>query len=346
MARAARDVREAVVGADDSGSDISPAAVLTAFVDAARNADSYTDALRAVLASVCAELRVESAALLERRDGSAMEYRCLVGVGGLDAAAPVVAADGFLITRLRAYPLPLPFAPNELSALAEWAAAHRPERFDEVRALAAAGIRLAVPLRTRREILGVLLLTERSFSAHEKQVLRACADQFALMIQNARLTDRVVEQETLRRDIALASDVQRRLLPDAPPLSEFADFAAASVPARRIGGDYYDFVELRDRDIGIALADVSGKGVAAALIMSVVQASLRIISSEGGIAPPRLVARMNEFVYRSTPASKYATFFYAQLDEGCRQLRYVNAGHNPPYLFRAGRGSTVGGASP
>ena len=145
-------------------------------------------------------------------------------------------------------------------------------------------------------------------------MLRACADQFALMIENARLTDCVVEQETLRRDIALASDVQRRLLPEAPPHSECVDFAAASVPARRIGGDYYDFVELTGGRIGIALADVSGKGVAAALIMSVVQASLRIISSEGDVPLPRLVARMNEFVYRSTPASKYATFFYAQLE--------------------------------
>ena len=77
-------------------------------------------------------------------------------------------------------------------------------------------------------------------------MLRACAAQFALMIENARLTDWVVEQEMLRRDIALASDVQRRLLPDAPPRTKTADFAAVSVPARRIGGDYYDFVELRD----------------------------------------------------------------------------------------------------
>ncbi len=349
MQRAVRDIRQAV-GGDDSGSDVSPADVLTAFVDAARSADSYTGALRAVLASVCDELRVESAALLERRDGSQADYRCLVAAGALETAAPVVAADGFLITRLRAYPLPLPFAPNELDALAEWAAAHRPDRLDEIRALAAAGVRLAVPLRTRSEILGVLLLGERpqraGFSAHEKQVLRACADQFALMIENARLTDRVVEQETLRRDIALASDVQRRLLPDAPPRAECADFAAISVPARRIGGDYYDFVELRDGAIGIALADVSGKGVAAALIMSVVQASLRIISSEGDVPPPRLVARMNQFVYRSTPASKYATFFYAQLDEQRRQLRYVNAGHNAPYLLRAGRQSTADSASP
>ena len=346
MQRAVRDIRQ-TVGGDDSGSDVSPAHVLTAFVDAARSANSYSGALRAMLASVCEELHVESAALLERRDGSTPEYRCLVAVGALETAAPVVAADGFLITRLRAYPLPLPFAPNELDALAEWAAVHRPERLDEIRALAAAGVRLAVPLRTRSGILGVLLAGERphrsGFSAHERQVLRAGADQFALMIENVRLTDRVVEQETLRRDIALASEVQRRLLPEAPPRAEGVEFAAASVPARRIGGDYYDFVELRDRGIGIALADVSGKGVAAALIMSGVQASLRLISSEGDVPLPRLVARMNEFIYRSTPASKYATFFYAQLDEQ-RRLRYVNAGHNAPYLLRAGWRSTAGSA--
>src|SRR5262245_31093742 len=346
MQSAVRDIREAVDGGD-SGSDISAPDVLTAFVDAARSADTYTGALRAVLTSVCEELRVESAALLARREGSEADYRCLVAAGALEAAAPAIATDGFLITRLRSYPRPLPFASTELAALAEWAVAHRPERLDEIRALAAAGVRLAVPLRTRSEILGVLLLGQRAqragFSVHEKQVLRAGADQFALMIENARLTERVVEQETLRRDIALASDVQRRLLPDAPPRADCADFAAISVPARRIGGDYYDFVELRDREIGIALADVSGKGVAAALIMSVVQASLRIISSEGDVAPPRLVARMNQFVYQSTPTSKYATFFYAQLDE--RRLRYVNAGHNAPYLFRAGRASTADGVS-
>jgi sigma-B regulation protein RsbU (phosphoserine phosphatase) len=79
--------------------------------------------------------------------------------------------------------------------------------------------------------------------------------------------------------------------------------------------------------------------------MSAVQASLRIISSEGDVPPPRLVARMNTFVYGSTPASKYATFFYAQLDAQRRQLRYVNAGHNAPYLFRAVRQSTADGAS-
>jgi sigma-B regulation protein RsbU (phosphoserine phosphatase) len=296
-----------------------------------------------------AELGVESAALVERRVDTDGDYRCLVATGALETTAPMIAGDGFLIRRLRAYPRPMPFAPDDLGALAGWAAAHRPDRLDEIRALAAAGVRLAVPLRTRNEILGVLLLGERSqragFSMREKQALRACADQFALMIENARLTDRVVGQETLRRDIALASEVQRRLLPEAPPRAELVEFAAASVPARSIGGDYYDFVELGDGRIGIALADVSGKGIAAALIMSVVQASLRIISSGGDVQPPRLVALINQFVYRSTPASKYATFFYAQLDERRRQLRYVNAGHNPPYLLRANPRSIGGSAA-
>jgi predicted permease len=356
--RAVRDIRAAVGGNEV---DASATEVLSAFVDATRGADSYTAALHAALTSVCDVLGVESAALLARRGSAATDYGCIVATGALAAAAPTIAADGYLIARLHAYPRPLPFAPKELASLAEWAAVHRPERLDEFRRLLAAGVSLAVPLRTRREILGVLLLGERRldaqaagqglphgarFGAHEKQALRVVADQFALMIENSRLTDRVVDQEALRRDIALASDVQRHLLPDVPPRGECADFTAISIPARRIGGDYYDFITLPEQGIGIALADVSGKGVAAALIMSVVQASLRILSSERDMPPPRLVARLNECVYGSTPGGKYVTFFYAELDQQRRQLRYVNAGHNPPYLFRANRPSTADSDSP
>jgi len=167
--------------------------------------------------------------------------------------------------------------------------------------------------------------------------LQNCADQFALTIENARLTGRVVEQEKLRRDMNLAAEIQRGLLPDHPPHTAFAALAAVSLPARSIGGDYYDFVQVGDHQIAIALADVSGKGVAAALIMSVVHASLRVISDEVGISLPDLTAKMNRFLHRSTNSNKYATFFYAQIDERTRELRYVNAGHNPPYLARAAR---------
>ncbi len=342
FARAIRGVKQAVaIGAP------APTAptLLTEFVGAARAADSFDDALRSALATLCRRLGVESAALLDRDADS--PYRKRVGVGTFDSADWNIRGDGFLVSRLSAYPMPLPFERGELEMLADWAAANRPDRLEEIRSLAQHGVRMAVPLRTRTEIMGILVMGAAGgrgqYGTVEKQVLRSCADQFALMMENARLTDRVVGQEVLRRDIALAAEVQRRLLPADPPLADIAEFAAISLPARSIGGDYYDFIQIGDQRIGIALADVSGKGVAAALIMSVVQASLRIIASDGDISLPRLAARMNEFLYRTTPGNKYATFFYAQVDGDRRQLRYVNAGHNPPYLMRARQSGDAAG---
>jgi sigma-B regulation protein RsbU (phosphoserine phosphatase) len=167
------------------------------------------------------------------------------------------------------------------------------------------------------------------------QLLAGAGNVFALLIENARLNGRALEQEKLRRDLSLAAEVQKRLLPTELPAVEIAEFSAASLPARSIGGDYYDFIDVGGGRLVIALADVSGKGIAAALIMSVVQASLRIIASESEVSLPRLASRMNDFLYRTTPGNKYATFFYALLDSRSRQLRYVNAGHNPPLLVRS-----------
>ena len=315
----------------------APPTLLTEFVAAARSAGSFDDALRSALSTLCGRIGVESAVLLEKNAGGTYQGR--IAIGAFEPAGWTLPGEGFLASRLASYPMPLPFEPGELTALTEWASSNRPDRLDEIRRLGAADVRVAVPMRTRTEILGVLLMGpvrgRTGLGADERQVLRSCADQFALMMENARLTDRVVAQEALRRDLALAAEVQKRLLPSGPPSTGIAEFAAISVPARSIGGDYYDFIQVGDRRIGIALADVSGKGVAAALIMSVVQASLRIIASDGEVSLPRLAAKMNDFLYRSTPGNKYATFFYAQVDVDRRQLRYVNAGHNPPYLVRA-----------
>ena len=313
----------------------TPPTLLTEFVAAARAADSFDGALRSALATLCQRIGVESAVLLEKRDDS---YRRRIGIGSFESIEWVVPGNGFLASRLAAYLMPLPFERDELESVGQWAAANRPERLEEIGLLAQHDVRMVVSLRTRTEIMGLLLMgpaRDRRYGPAEKRVLRSCADQFALMMENARLTDRVVGQEVLRRDLALAVEVQKRLLPSGPPFAAAADFAAISVPARSIGGDYYDFIDVGEHRIGIALADVSGKGVAAALIMSVVQASLRIIASDGEISLPKLAEKMNEFLYRTTPGNKYATFFYAQVDSERRQLRYVNAGHNPPYLVRA-----------
>jgi len=333
--RMARGVRQ-MVASDNARPAVSTSDLLAEFVTAARGAESFTEALQRALATVCARLNVESAALMELESGQAFRVRCSIGDW---RPAFTLPASGFVAGRLAAYPLPLPFTPGELDALIAWAAAQRPERLAEIELLRAAGVRLAVPIQTRTAITGVILLHAPAgrdrHDSSEKQLLGACAGQFALMMENARLTGRVVEQETLRRDLALAADIQRQLLPMEPPVEEAVEFVGLSLPARSIGGDYYDFIRVGEHQIGIALADVSGKGIAAALIMSAVQASLRIISSEDGVSLPQLVERMNHFLYRSTPGNKYVTFFYAQYDSRRRQIRYVNAGHNPPYLVRS-----------
>jgi sigma-B regulation protein RsbU (phosphoserine phosphatase) len=174
----------------------------------------------------------------------------------------------------------------------------------------------------------------------KKQAVDASAGQLALMVENGRLTSRVIEEEKLHRDLEMAAEVQRRLLPHRVPESAAATFATFSLPARSIGGDYYDFLELGDQTIGIAIADVAGKGIAAALIMSLVQASLRL-TAEGAPSLGDLTARMNRFLKQSAGSSRtsYATFFCAAFEERTRRLRYINAGHNPPLVLRGGTGS-------
>jgi serine phosphatase RsbU (regulator of sigma subunit) len=314
----------------------SEGALLADLVGAVRRSQSFPEALRAALATLCRSLNAESAMLLERQ--AAAHYQMTAAVPEFERPY-TLPADGVLVGRLTRYELPLPLRPADLETMARWAEEHRPERTEEIRTLATLGARLAVALRSRREIPGLLLLGSpvgrMDYSAADRRLLRAGAAQLALLIENGRLTDRIVEQEKLRRDLALAAEVQKRLLPHRAPDLDAVSLAAVSVPARSVGGDYYDFIEAGDRRIGIALADVAGKGVAAALIMSVVQASLRILSSEGELSLPQLAAKMNQFLHRATGSNGYATFFYAQLDTNSRTLRYVNAGHLPPYLLRS-----------
>jgi sigma-B regulation protein RsbU (phosphoserine phosphatase) len=199
----------------------------------------------------------------------------------------------------------------------------------------------------RNELIGIISLgpraSGRAFSSEDKQMLRAVAGQMAFIIEHSKLVGRIVEEERLRRELALATEVQQRLFPDAPPASEALELSGFCQPAREVGGDYYDFLKLDNGQIGVAIADVAGKGIAAALLMSIIQASLRsqavaqsqIIGVRNSLA--ELTGVMNRLLWRSTSASSYVTFFYAQFDETSRQLTYVNAGHNPPLMLRAGK---------
>jgi putative ABC transport system permease protein len=323
-----RRVRHAVRGiaAGARRAAVPLAALITDVSGSVRRADSFSEAVRTALATLQERTGARFVMLL-RQTGE--DYR------GESFSLP---GRGFLLNRLRNYPHPLALDEADFQAWLRWAGQFKPEHVTEIERIRDSGTRMAVPLRTRSEIVGLLLLGapagDGSYTNEDKQALSNAADLFALMIENARLSDRALEQEKLRRDLALAGEVQRRLLPPRPPKNGMATLSAYSLPARTVGGDYYDFIDLPGDRLAVAIADVSGKGIAAALLMSVVQASLRALSSEQNLPPARLCGKMNGFLYRSTGTSKYATFFYAVIEAPGRRLRYVNAGHNPPYLAR------------
>jgi predicted permease len=328
--KVARAVRH--LSAQDERPVVPLGTLIGEFADAVRRARSVRDAADASLATLQERTGASSIMLLEKAGG---DYR---------SKACSIPADGVLMSILRHYPHPLFLSPGHFSTWLRWAREFRPECVAEIEALSSAEIQTAVALRTKDDIVGVLLLGSsagrQEYTPAEREVLSSSGDVFALMLENARLTDRAVEQEKVRRDLATAAEVQRRLLPPQAPQSAAATFAAFTLPARTIGGDYYDFLDLGGDQVGIAVADVSGKGIAAALLMSVVQASLRVISSHRRSSPSELAAQMNRFLYQATGANKYATFFYAEVDPSSGRLRYVNAGHNPPYLVRCANGAT------
>ena len=312
-------------------------AVLTEFAQAARGAGSFPEAFQIALDILCASIGAQSARLLENVSGDA--YRSTTA-SPRELAPLGIPAHGFLVKRLKFHAYPMPLSAGDFDTWLRWAHESKPEYLAELETLQSSGAALAAPLRAKNEIVGVLLLGPPSdraeYTGAEKQLLSNCADQLALMIENSRLTGRVLEEEKLRRDLDLAAEVQKRLLPERAPDAGTAQLAAFSLPARTVGGDYYDFLELGGGRIGIALADIAGKGIAAALLMSVVQASLRVIAAEGDASLPELAARLNRLLHRSTKSNSYATFFYAHFDPGSLRLNYVNAGHNPPYVVREG----------
>src|ERR1035441_7803545 len=239
---------ESWTAASAHGEDLPPspdADMMTALVEASRQACGFREAIRAALDAVRANIGAQSALLLEGVPGE--EYRATASVPDQGWGAYSIPRKGLLLNRLRAYGAPLPITAGDLDTARRWAAESKPEHLVEIATLESSGARLAVAFRTNKEVLGVLLLGppegREQYSRAEKRVLRGCADQFALLLENARLTDRVVEQEKVLRDLALAAEVQKRLLPRQGLETTMASLTGFNIPARSVGGDYYDFLD-------------------------------------------------------------------------------------------------------
>ena len=194
---------------------------------------------------------------------------------------------------------------------------------------------LCVAIHNRRqEIVGVLQLlnkTTGSFGRRDLDFLASISDHMAIAMDNATMHLEIVEKQRMERELQLGREIQSRLLPSPPDGIAGAELSALSVPCFEVGGDYFDFLDLPNGDLGLVIADVSGKGVGAALIMSSVQAALRVAAAiEDDLAA--LVARLNTLLHRMTGGRKYVTFFFGRYSPSTGALRYVNAGHNPPFI--------------
>lgn len=216
------------------------------------------------------------------------------------------------------------------------------EENDEREALRELNSQLLLPFGAKNELAGLISLSpklsEQPYSANDLRLLRSVAAQTGLALENSRLTEAIAAEvglkERMNRELEIAREVQERLFPQDLPEVEGLEYYGACRPALGVGGDYYDFFELESGKFGIAIGDVSGKGIGASLMMASLQASLRgqAIHSKDDLAG--LMVRVNKLVYDTSTTNRYATFFHAQYDPKTKKLLYVNAGHNPPYIIR------------
>src|SRR5215813_6324654 len=183
---------------------------------------------------------------------------------------------------------------------------------------------------------------KRAIAAALEGVKTESSTQTALAQEVARLTTAIgretAQRERLNRELEIAREVQQDLFPQCLPVVPGLEYWGQCRPAREVGGDYYDFLELPDGRFGIAIGDVSGKGVGAALMMASLEAALRALASVVD-DPAELMERVSSLVYQASSPNRYATLFYGQYDPASRCLSYVNAGHNPPVVLRSSGGS-------
>jgi sigma-B regulation protein RsbU (phosphoserine phosphatase) len=196
---------------------------------------------------------------------------------------------------------------------------------------------LAVPLAAADRPSGLLAVGERAsgqgYADEDLEFAGALARQTQAAVEGARLHRVRLEKERQDRDLQIARGIQQTLLPSGPPEVPGFQIVAESRSCYEVGGDYYDFLPLENGRLAMVIADVSGKGTPASIMMASVHASLQALA---GTAPPaRLLERLNRFLYAKTQASRYVTLFYCELDPVRRSLEYVNAGHVPPFLRRA-----------
>jgi sigma-B regulation protein RsbU (phosphoserine phosphatase) len=247
--------------------------------------------------------------------------------------------------------IPLPYFRPSAALLAWWREFQGPVAIDpasveerltrlapeEASFLRGIGASVLVFLPRERKIEGLLILGAKSsgepYQGEDLELLATLGDQAGTALSSARLHEDALERRRLEEELSVARRIQATLLPSEAPRPKGVEIAALTRPCQQVGGDFYDFLDLGPYGLGLAVADVSGKGVPAALILSGLQATLRAAATPGA-APEPIVRKINERLCTGPSTGSFASLVYGQLDVASRAFRYVNAGHPAGIVVR------------
>lgn len=205
-------------------------------------------------------------------------------------------------------------------------------------------IRLVIGLKFQNEKIGVVGVglrgNKQEYGPEEVNFLQSLGNLALLTIQKSLLLDERLQKQRMEEELNLAKNIQIGLLPDPLPEIDRFDLAAINISSRQVGGDYFDFIETPEKNHLVAIADVTGKGVPASLLMANLQSMLHALAPID-VTMSEATGSINDIIYNNTPADKFITFFWGIISDNGTKFKYVNAGHDPPILFRKGSDEPV-----
>jgi len=202
------------------------------------------------------------------------------------------------------------------------------------------GVEVIVPMQLQGQTKGLILLGKRinnqKYSGADIEFIYSIGSLAIISLENRRLFKEALDKQKMEEELEIARGIQRNLLPGEIPDFDGFDIAVMNITSQQVGGDYYDVIRLDDNTFCVAIADVSGKGVPAALLMANLQAFIKTTCSQG-MQLEEATALINDLISENTSDGRFITFFWAIVDSEKRTLNYVNAGHNHPLLIRNGK---------
>ena len=287
--------------------------------------------LEAVIDGVISATRAERGFLMLIEEDGSLSFRTARGMERQTVEQKDFIISRGVVERVAAEGLPL------LTSNAQ-----RDERLDNRASVRLYGLRsiLCVPMRLKARTTGLIYVDNRLqngvFTAEDLDLTVSIASSAAIAVENARLYQVAVEKGRMQRELQVARELQSSLIPSSVPLLPGWTFSACWKPAREVSGDFYDFITLEDVSLSALVADVSDKGLGAAMFMALSRSVLRAVAGLHG-SPAQDIAKASQLIWQDSSDKMFITLFYAHIQPNSGELIYVNAGHNPPLFYNAAR---------